>query len=237
MTLHSLLALGCALSAAAAVAAPSVHVARFRGMKTASAVREQVEERLCAASPCVKASRADFTVLGTLLPRGKKSARVQLEVVAKGKKRAVYRKTWALSPGFSRLADADAALGELSAAVGAGEGTGTAAPAGMPAGMASPSGDEDPPRTPSPGPRPALDTLDGFAAPAPTAELSARRDEPPAPAAGAAASGRALAEVWVGVDVEARSFDYDTLGIKNLRGFRAYTVVQPTVNARVRPLL
>ncbi len=233
MNLHSLLALGCALSASAVFAAPSLHVAPFRGMKTASAVRAQVEERLCAASPCVKASRADVTVLGTLQPRGKKGARVQLEVVAKGKKRAVYRKTWALAPGFSRLADAEAALAELSAAVGAGEAPSRARPAGP---APSPRG-EDAPEAPAPVVRPALDTLDGFTEPAAAAELSTRREQPPTAAAEVAASGRVLAEVWLGVDVETRTYDYDALGVKNLRGFRAYTVVQPTVNARVRPLL
>jgi hypothetical protein len=233
VNLHSLLALGFALSASVVSAAPSLHVAPFRGMKTASAVRAQVEERLCAASPCVKASRADFTVLGTLSPRGKKSARVQLEVLAKGQKRAAYRKTWALAPGFKQLADAEAALAELSAAVGAGEGQ-----SGLrPAAAAPASRGADAPAAPPSSARPALDTLDVIPAPAAAAELSTRREEPPASAERAAAPGRVLAEVWMGVDVEARSFDYDALGIKNLRGFRAYTVVQPTVNARVRPLL
>lgn len=243
MKLHSLLALGCALYAASSVATPSLHVAPFRGMKTAPAVRAQVEERLCAASPCVKASRADFTVLGTLSPRGKKGARVQLEVLARGKKRAVYRKTWALAPGFKQLVDAEAALAELSAAVGAaggaaaGEGQGQAGV--RPAASAPASrGTVAPEAPPSSIARPALDTLDGLPPVSPpAAEVPTHRELPPASAAEAAAPGRALAEVWMGVDVEARSFDYDALGIKNLRGFRAPTVVQPTVNARVRPLL
>jgi hypothetical protein len=206
-------------------------------MKTASAVRAQLEERLCAASPCVKASKADFTVLGTLSPRGKKSARVQLEVVAKGKKRAVYRKFWALAPGFSKLENPEAALAELSTAIGAGAAPVSPQPP-APGPTARPtSRGEDAAQAPAPAARPALDALDGFAAPPVAAPVVRPREERTEVAVETEPPGRPLAEVWVGMDVEARSYGYDGLVIQNLRGFRAYTVVQPTVNARLRPLI
>lgn len=238
MTHHRLLALGLALTAASAAAAPSLHVAPFRGMKTASAVQAQVAERLCAASPCVKASKADFSVLGTLSKRGKKSARVQLEVVAKGKKRAVYRKTWALAPGFSALADPDAALAELAEATG-----GASAVSTPPAPSVAPASAPKASAPVPPRPRPALEAIDLDAPPA-APEMPSRRSDPEpvhlsvgrASPAAEPAPAHALAEVWVGTDVEARNYGYTGLKIANLRGFRAYTVVQPSVNARVRPL-
>ena len=208
-------------------------------MPTAKAVHAQVADRLCAASPCVKANRADFTVLGTLVRRGKDSARVQVEILAKGKKRAIYNRQWALAPGFAALADPDKALAEIAAVVGAG-----ASPA--PASPRAPAERPEESRG-APAPRPALESLDAFAAPAPLPapsreEAPTVRGEAPAPVERSSPrptrdDGLSLVEAWAGTDVELRSYGYADLKIANLRGFRANTVVLPSVNGRVRPLL